>query len=308
MHPAIGVFGKLPAQGDFVAHRTVEPVVRGFEAWLQTEVDQCAAKNVGQPSTTTRFFYRDPEGSGALIGAMAPSRDAVGRRFPIAVFVSVPGAAAAESFPWLPAAYAQFLEAAVALLQSTGSMPAAELVTAAQELPRPDDVALEQARTWTLEALEATSGQAILEALFGPAVEGVRYHGINMFSAACRRVRGHERGFASIILECPASDDVQLAFWLRYAHDQLQWHKAPPSSFWSGMESSDNRLLVALGAPAGVFPFLADMGARAERLWPIRTTNQASISAGRGALPPHHLQALDLPAPTAAALLQALAR
>jgi type VI secretion system protein ImpM len=167
---------------------------------------------------------------------------------------------------------------------------------------------VEQARVWTGEALEATAGQTILEALFGPLEGGVQFHGINMFRTACAQVHGRDPGSATIVLECPASDDVQRAFWLWFAHELLGWQQAPPCLFWTDVDSPDSRLLIALGSPGvpGILHFLADPTVEAQRLWPMRTERAQSIEAGRRALGPEQLHVLEPPAATAAALLRGL--
>ena len=306
MSTSIGMFGKLPVAGDFVAHQASTPAGLAFQTFLQLEVNYLASKHCELPAEPVRFLFRDEAGAGAIVGVFVPSQDKVGRRFPLSVFAALEAPVAAERLPWLPAAYAQFLDGAVAALR--GAVEPEALVAASDGLPLPSAAELEEARVWTGQALEATAGQTILEALFGPLPGGVQFHGINMFRTACAQVRGNDPGKAGIILECPASDDVQLGFWLSFAHELLAWPNAPPCLFWTDVHSPDSRLLVALGAPAspGVLHFLADPAVQAERLWPMRTQNEHSIAAGRRALGPAVLQALEPPAPTAAALLRAL--
>ena len=303
----IGAFGKLPSTGDFVAHNAALPVTRAFVEWLEREVDGLAARGGQQPDATVRFLYRDPTGSGACLGALLRSRDAVGRKFPFSIFTYIDPRLASQAFPALPAAYAPFIDGAVALLHNLEQQPPHAVIERALSLPLPTAAELEDARAWTVEALEHTAGRTLLEALFGPVENGVCFHGFNMFLTACGQVQAADPGSASIILECPASDDVQLTFWLRLCQARLRWEHAPPGLFWSGSDSSDSRLLITLGAPtSGLLGFLAEPGAVAERLWPMRTTSASSIAAGRQALSPSQIAVLDPPAPTAAAVLAAL--
>lgn len=304
---SIGVFGKLPTTGDFVAHNAGQPVTRAFQDWLLAEIEGLAARGGMLPSSTVRFLYRDPSGTGACLGAMLRSRDTVGRKFPFSIFTHIDLAGACARFPSLPAAYAPFVDGAARLLCELEPLQPAGVIDRASALPLPGPHELEDARVWTHQALEHTRGQTLLEALFGPLSDGVRFHGFNMFLTACRQVRGSDPGDASIILECPASDDVQVTFWLRLCQQLLGWRETPPAYFWSGVDSKDSRLLITLGAPtSGLMAFLADPDAQAERLWPMRTTSASSIAAGRRALSPVQLGALDPPAPTAAALLAAM--
>jgi type VI secretion system protein ImpM len=303
----IGVFGKLPSTGDFVAHNAAQPVTRGFVEWLEREVDGLAARGGQLPPATVRFLYRDPSGTGACLGVLLRSRDSVGRTFPFSIFTYIDVQLASQRFPSLPAGYAQFVDGAVALLSGLEEKSPQQVLERATALPLPQPAELEEAHAWTHQALQHTAGQTLLEALFGPLEHGVRFHGFNMFLTACEQVRGADPGSASIILECPASDDVQLAFWLRLCHARLEWRHTPPALFWSGSDSADSRLLITLGAPtSGILGFLADPAAVADHLWPMRTTSASSIAAGRQALAPTRLAVLDPPAATADAVLAAL--
>ena len=308
MYNRIGVFGKLPCAGDFQAHNVAAASGRAFQNWMQIEVDNLAKRSKQLPDAPFRFLYRDPSGSGALLGVFIVSRDAVGRAFPLSAFAYVQMPVACHRFPSLSAAYAPFLDGAAAVLRERESLDLPGVVNRIDALPHPTPEQLEEARVWTHQAQEATAGQTIIEALFGPISGGVQYHGFNMFLTACSGLKGRFVDKARIILECPATDDVQLAFWLLLAEEALQWRRAPPSLFWTDQFSRDSRLLIALGAPdGGVLHFLADPTAVADRLWPMRTTSAASIETGRSSLG-ERVKFIEPPAPTAAALIAALVR
>ncbi len=302
----IAVFGKTPAAGDFVSLGAGTPAGHALQAWLQQENDHLASKGRALPATPVRFVFRDTPGN-AVAGAMAPSRDQVGRSFPLVLFTHLEHHAAMPKFAALPAAYAPFLDGAAQAVVEAHQMPLQTLSSRAQGLHLPGAAEIRDAQLWTHEALDATPGQVMLERLFGPLTEGVHYHGINMFRTACQQVHGRDPGLATIILECHAVDDVQLAFWLSMAEGLLGWTQAPPSFFWTDVSSEDSRLLIVLGTPPmGVLHYLADPTVAADRLWPTRTTSAAAIEAGRNALGSAQRQALEPPAPTAGSLLAAL--
>jgi type VI secretion system protein ImpM len=309
VNPRIGVFGKLPTVGDFVVHNGSMPAARELQQWLVGEVENLAAKRKHAPVVPVKFLIRDSGGSGACIGAMAPSRDRVGREFPLAVFAQIDLPVACHRFPSLPTAYAGFLDSSAKLVgdAATLGLDLTGVLLRSDMLPLPGPQDLEASRTWTHQALEATGGQTLLEAVFGPLSGGVALHGMHMFSTACAHVRGGDPGRASIVLDCPTSDDVQLVFWLRLARDMLDWRRAPPSFFWTGPGGPDTRLLLTLGAPApGVLHFLADPTVAAEKLWPMRTQNANVIDGARRGLSPGRLRTLGQPPATADLLLQAL--
>jgi type VI secretion system ImpM family protein len=305
--PRIALFGKIPATGDFVAVNAASGAVRAYDAWIRDGIDNVLAKGKPIPQYPIRFLFRDPAGMAACVGVMVPSRDKVGRWFPISALALVDMPVATMRFSVLPAAYAPFLDSAAALLKERAHV--CDVSTLAQEVGRlslPGPAELAEAVKWGVQALEVTSGAALLQALFGPLEQGVYFHGFNMVRAACLPLRGSDARAAATVLECHASDDVQLVFWLRLVADLLQWRRAPATAFWHGSDSRDSRLIIPLGAPdASVVHFLADANLTAERLWPTRTTNATSIQRGRASLPRELARVLDPPAPTAAQILAA---
>jgi type VI secretion system protein ImpM len=93
-----GIFGKLPAKRDFVAARIPPGVLHPFETWLQTSLAVSRQKmGAGWTEAYLRApiwrFWIGPKIFGqAVLGAMMPSLDAVGRYFPLAVlFVAAEG-------------------------------------------------------------------------------------------------------------------------------------------------------------------------------------------------------------------------
>lgn len=309
VNPRVGVFGKLLTAGDFVAHNASLPVGRALQDWLVAEVEQLAAKRKHLPMVPVKFLIRDPHGSGVCIGAFAPSRDRVGREFPLCAFSYVDVPVATHRYPSLPVAYETFLEAAAKVVAEA---PAAMLdlpgvLARVDAIAQPGPTQLEEARVWTHQALDATGGQTILEALFGPLVAGGAMFGMHMFTTACAQVRGGDPGKAAIVLDCPCTDDVQLVFWLRLAYELLAWQRAPPSLMWTGPGGPSSRLLVALGSPAaGMLHYLADATVAAEKLWPIRPGATASIDGARRGLAAGIVRALTVPPATAAGVLGAI--
>ncbi len=88
-----GIFGKLPAKRDFVAVNAERRFLEVWEAWLQASV--ATSKQLLGPEWSEvynrapiwRFWLGADFCGEAMIGAVAPSVDGVGRYFPLAVFV-----------------------------------------------------------------------------------------------------------------------------------------------------------------------------------------------------------------------------
>ena len=89
-----GLFGKLPARRDFVAVDAPRRFLEAWEPWLQAGVamsKQALADNWTESYNRApiwRYWLGADFCGEALIGAVMPSVDGVGRAFPLTVFVS----------------------------------------------------------------------------------------------------------------------------------------------------------------------------------------------------------------------------
>jgi type VI secretion system protein ImpM len=106
MSGAVGVFGKLPGLGDFLA-RSLDPAFTDpWHAWLAHQLPAARSTLAGRfedaymQAPVWRFALpRATAGPGPMTGVMMPSIDAVGREFPLTLAAG--GAAAAA--PWYEA-------------------------------------------------------------------------------------------------------------------------------------------------------------------------------------------------------------
>ena len=111
----IGLFGKLPARGDFVRAGLPGSFIEPWDAWLQRAI-AAARGRMGErwlpawlDAPVWRFSLPPGAcGAGAALGLMLPSVDRVGRYFPLtlaAVFPpGLPAADARAAVAWLDAA------------------------------------------------------------------------------------------------------------------------------------------------------------------------------------------------------------
>lgn len=108
-------FGKTPRHGDFVRHR-VGPALRAFDEWAGRAVYQGrrepAFDAAYDAEAIVRFVWSPPRASVPLVGALAPSRDRSGRRYPFIVAAEAPGLACTSD---APECLAPFFDAAGAL-------------------------------------------------------------------------------------------------------------------------------------------------------------------------------------------------
>lgn len=122
-----GLFGKLPAHGDFVA-RGDPALVGWFEGWLTQGLGRLAGKHESLDALLARApvwrFAVRREGE-AVAGALIPSRDGVGRLFPLLLFTTCDTAdalALADAIAGLPFDMATTADEAIGAV--AGAMPA----------------------------------------------------------------------------------------------------------------------------------------------------------------------------------------
>ena len=294
------LYGKIPAQGDFLRSIVVDPAAVEFSRWLEEAQETMYRTGAGLPELPVCFLHLVPQARTAVIGALLPSRDAVGRIFPLAAFLPVDTAALSRSYPRAPLAYSMFL-GEVARLGRDGSGLSAPAVlerVRALPVPGPPEWALAEELT---ERLMDRPAAAFLEPLLvdnlGPA------YGVKTLLTACRNESAQVPARARVVLECPLTGEGP-APWLELASRLLPW-PYPPAFFWT--EAAPPRLLVSLGGPPPVLlNYLARPDPRSTLVWPLRTQHRAAAEAALQGLTPEHRAALENPDLSIAQLFTAL--
>ena len=133
----VGLFGKMPAKADFVRHHIAEPAARAFDNWLHQGVESLRMANCSPASSAVRFLF-SPRGTGqVLVGLMVPSRDQVGRDFPLTAFFPMDAAYFAQRFAGIPVACDPFLGALNRVLSQAEHMSFEQLVGHLEAVPAP---------------------------------------------------------------------------------------------------------------------------------------------------------------------------
>ncbi len=92
-----GLYGKLPAHGDFVRRQLPKSFVEPWDLWLQTALQQVrdtlGADFVAYWEAAPAWRFRLPAGvcgPSAVVGVLLPSQDMVGRHFPLTLAALLP--------------------------------------------------------------------------------------------------------------------------------------------------------------------------------------------------------------------------
>lgn len=257
-HTPIGLVGKLPASADFVRRRADSAGYAALYGWLLDGVQGGAAARgdwLGQvpPGAVQAMCFRSPGNGGALVGALAPSADSAGRRFPIV--------AAAELL--LDADLTEHGEVLPLMLEPLWAVTS-QLVLELQEIDRTTldaaeltaetDVDLSTAlgayRRWT-EELELGELIALVFADDGARAAAA----FALVEEAVMPYRGIENPDTPLSLRLPLGQagGAAVCFWLDLVERLTGWKRTVPSFFWSH-DGDSGALLLHLGrvAPAAL--------------------------------------------------------
>lgn len=293
---SVALFGKLPAQGDFLRVDASGPAAQALVTWLHEAVEPVHRAGLPLPAEPVRFLVHAAGAGQAVVGTMVASEDRVGRRFPLCVFSPWHSGALAGAFPAVPAAADPFCGAAEGLLARASSIEPAALAEGARTLPACRDLRESEAEL-ARRAAERPLSQLLASAYDG-LPEGAPAYGLSTLAAAIRPVRKHEPLKPTLALDGIARDDLERYVWLDLVRRTLGW-AAPPSVFWTR-----DRLIISLGPPpATVLQHLADPARPPARIWPLRSAHPEAIAAAQRGLPPEVRRVLEAPSQAATALL-----
>jgi type VI secretion system protein ImpM len=272
------LFGKIPARPDFVRERFAGPAAQRLDQWLVRAVETMLAARGTFPPVMLRYAFSSPDTGSIVLGVLSPSRDQVGRDFPVTVFCSVPLTVALPHLHGIPLACGAFFSAAEELIREVPALEAAEVLARLDGLPQVADATLPEAAQRALEALRASDAREHLQRVLGDADGSAPAYAYYTAAAA---VKATTPGNA-ITLDCPIAIDVDLIAWLKLVHG-LSAGRDPISFFWT--EQPEPRLLISLGAPsAQVLSFVANRAQASARLWPLTTSRSDVAEQVRGSI------------------------
>ncbi len=287
--PGPVLYGKIPAQGDFVRVNVVDPAAVAFSRWLEEAQEALYRTGASLPQLPVCFLHLVPQARTVVVGALLPSRDAVGRVFPFAAFLPAESGALSRSYPRAPLAFSMFLGEVARLGRDAATLGAPAVLERVRQLPGPGGA------EWALaddlvERLLDQPARGLLESL-GEDPSGAAY-GLRTFLGACTAEAADVPARPRVVREWPLAGEGP-AVWLELARRVLRW-RAPPAFFWT--EAAPPRLLLCLGPPpASLLGHLARPDPRSSLVWPLRTGQAAAAATALQALSPGQRAALEQP-------------
>ena len=283
--PSAGLYGKIPAERDFVRINAGDFQHAALDQWFQEGVECIHTDHTVLPNEPTHFHLIAPGGD-AFVGGFMPGTDAVGRNFPLVISVRLEARSLVDALPLLPSSFGPFYEAATTVAEAARGLTAQDLAAQVDWLK---ETLKQSAPALPLNELLAGSSFFELRVAIGSLNEGGAYS-LHTLATACEQasVKPPETAKQTVVLECPTPTDGMRAFWLELIRRKLHPGAATPSVMWT-----PSRLLVALGpAPAQMLAFLANPEHKSQRFWPLKTNSVSANEKAVQALSPAQSQLL----------------
>jgi type VI secretion system ImpM family protein len=279
------LFGKLPSRGDFVRVGPLDDAARFIESWLTVAVEQSRGELL---PAAVRFLAT--HGQDVLLGCWVPSRDEIGRRFPLAYFGRVPRDVAELGWSLLLGLHETFLGEVEALLAracaESGALPLETALAELASLARPHPSELVRVLSDARARLAAESVAGFEQRVFGAlaARTPARGHPVGseeraeaMPYALLTLSEAARRSSADPTLDVPAPSAFDLFVWLELASCFSGSEPRFPSLTWCPQQA---RALIAAGAPSWLtMAFLVDPRHPSNSRWPVWTERAAGAQA-----------------------------
>jgi type VI secretion system ImpM family protein len=291
--PQVGLFGKVPTAGDF-AHLRIGDDQKLCE-WLQRGVERASAKLGSRWSATFDagapfgFMMRQTSGS-VLGGVMRPSRDAVGRRFPLVGYASLSSTDAPNVrhlVPWALTTFAQSLCALVSSAEGVGMDPVETIRNiSVQAVPG------EQGEAHYNDWLRATPASAWFEAVWRRKDAELAKYAVAMIVSSVGPYAGQDNSQNPLALRLPVAGDLRgAAFWLELVARLGAWRATVPTVFWEVLQPAT--VLIQLGeARPSSYVELWSRGSDDEHVVDLCSLGNVNSDAFIGAVPPALVQKL----------------
>ena len=256
--PAVGLFGKAPVAGDFLFSATETPVDSPLKDWIEQGVNHVATRRVDdwrsldtQPAQLRAFVYRGESGKARdwiAVGLIRPSGDAVGRRFPLAVYSALHQDIWAGSAHLLPLSMSMFLQDALRVFDLADRSQDPRTILSGLRLPSTDSFALSRTEyaNWLLQTPNSTLWQAV----FGnPDWRDLPSNVLSSVREALAPWRGKEFPQTPLMLRVPlgSGGSMTTAFWFDLIRRLAAWKKTSPCAFWNIHDGGS--LTVSVGGP-----------------------------------------------------------
>lgn len=258
-------FGKLPIHGDFVRFGASRAGVQAIDAWFQKGLFVARERvpekfdDAYDASPVFSFVFSPPDAAEALVGAMQPSRDRSGRRYPFLVAFEVDvSLLEPRSVALLPVQFGGFYAWASQLVReaTAGRIAYGDLP---QLLKAFDGTSASSDADGYEQYLRQTTFKTFVERIWGDFSDARKYLLVKNLIDITQPIRGHVPPHFQLGLRFPLVRELSertfaASFWLEVSVRLLQVSRIAPTFLWTSSEASgesDPFLLLYLLSPLG---------------------------------------------------------
>jgi type VI secretion system protein ImpM len=252
------VLGKHPSQGDFLSLGNRGHEFTSFDAFLTQGVEWAEARAGAEwgpayaAGEVQAFVYRPTSGgrASALVGALGPSSDRAGRRFPLGVAMPLTAPPELLGSPEvLPLVLESCWQATSDFVLGAAAEPNASLGTRLASLV-PPALELEEALVSYAEWTRSMPVEELWLLMFGEEQRVDPAAVLALVSAAARACGGVEPPKTTLALRLPlgAAGGAAVCFWLDWVRCITRWKTTVPTFFWSH-DGRQGTMMLCLGMP-----------------------------------------------------------
>jgi type VI secretion system ImpM family protein len=272
---SIAFFGKMPRAADFVRRGVSAPAMRAFENWFHDAYTDL--RGGGAKGLAFRCHLIIPSPDGVIAAVAVPSRDRIGREFPVVIAVSVPRDQLPRGWAPLVLAFTRFWDAAFVAVEAHQEGEPEDLWQAVQQVSPPTGAEMSDAEErWP--GLSGNIGAREMERECFPEPDD-RFYAYHTLRLAVRDAPD------SRVLMCPAAGHpAYRAFWVETI-ERATGQNAPLAIMWLQGREAPTDILVALGtAPSSMLRYATGHGRQSNSLWPLTTQNAPARARSKDAL------------------------
>ena len=228
--PTVGLYGKIPAERDFVRINAGDFQHAGLDQWFAQGIECLHSERIRLPDEAVHFVLVAPNGE-TFVGGFRPGEDAVGRNFPLVISVRLEARRLLDALPLFSSVFGPFFEAATTVAEAARGLSTQDLAAQVDWLKQ----TLEQsAPSLPLDELLAGSSFFELRVAIGGMNEGGAY-ALSTLATACEQAAAKppESAKQTTTLECPTPTDGMRAFWLELIRRRLGPGASAPSLMWT---------------------------------------------------------------------------
>jgi type VI secretion system ImpM family protein len=301
----VAVFGKTPRMGDFLRVGSGGSAGAELEQWVEQGLGVAESKrNSAWPSSfaagaTYAFIFRPPRSSNvkdALVGVIKPSKDAVGRRYPLVIYAP---AIPRSTVPWphiLPMALGDFFDtAATVLFEADTVSGAAEMQAAIKRVTHPNladaDRNAQEYEAWAT----TTPLEQAWNVVYGGEQSLAHFRAVHTIWEAIAPFRGDDMASTKVGLRLPLGPGgiAAATFWLDAVRRLARSPQQVRTTFWC-FDGSSGTAIVQLGdTPASSLTELWLPDTNSEYLCDLTVPTSVDVGRFLTKLPPHVAESLQ---------------